>query len=184
MYDRVVVLVDAQNDFISPDALGSAEALAAAERIADEFGERYENWVHNPSYQVLYIATYDCHEPERYETTVEGQKVPPHCIVGTEGWNMDPVISAHAPEFSTVLKSTFGSFTLPKIIEAAGIDENTVIELWGFCTNICVISNALILRSAFPNNRIEIKEKCCAGTSPEAHAAALLVARSNLIEVV
>ena len=171
---KFLIVVDMQNDFID-GALGSKEACAivpaAAEKIAGFDGEIF--------------ATYDTHFDD-YMDTAEGQKLPvPHCIKGTEGWQLNKDISAalKSRKFTPVEKYTFGSVKLPELIrKAAGSDEFS-IEFIGLCTDICVVSNALLLKASFPEVPIAVDEKCCAGVTPEKHAAAIETMRSCQIDI-
>ena len=163
-----------QKDFVD-GALGTKEAQAivpAAVRKIEEFeGEIF--------------ATFDTHF-EDYMETAEGRKLPvPHCIKGTEGWQLDRDIAAALADkdFTPVEKLTFGSVDLPELIRKAADGEDFTIELIGLCTDICVISNAMILKAAFPEVPVKIIADCCAGVTPEAHDAALATMKSCQIEV-
>ena len=186
---KALVIVDVQNDFIY-GTLGSPEA----EKIIPKLKEKIEKG----NYDKI-IATLDTHKEETYRKSVEGARIPQHCIIYTNGWflNVDitdllldmarekrrenPVFTPSMP-YKVYHKDTFGSFELAEDLKnMEGLEE---IELVGLCTDICVISNALILRSMLPNVSITIDSSCCAGTTPEKHKAALEVAKSCLIDVV
>jgi len=177
MANRFLIVVDMQNDFID-GALGTAEAQAivpaVAERIraAREAGDRI-------------IATLDTHTPD-YMNTSEGKKLPvPHCIAGTEGWKIRPEIMDAMGEAVLVEKPTFGSVRLPAMIgEMADDPAGMTIELLGLCTDICVVSNALLLKAHFPDAEIRVREACCAGVTPDCHRAALNTMRSCQIDVI
>ena len=171
---QFLVVVDMQKDFVD-GALGSREAVAivpaAAEKIRSFDGDIF--------------ATFDTHF-ENYMDTAEGRKLPvPHCIKDTEGWklNKDIAEALNGKKFTPVEKYTFGSVELPELIirEAAGDDFS--IELIGLCTDICVVSNALLLKASFPEAAIAVDEKCCAGVTPEKHAAAIETMRSCQIDI-
>lgn len=121
------------------------------------------------------IYTQDTHF-EDYMETQKGKKLPvPHCIKGTEGWKLAPGILAlcEAKNSRTVEKVTFGSKELPGLLKEnypEGLDE---IELVGLCTDICVISNAMLLKAWFPEVKITVDRSCCAGVTPESHKNAL-----------
>ena len=130
-------------------------------------------------------------EGKPYEETLEGQKLPvPHCIKLTDGWEIEKTILDELQKknqddkynFHSVDKYTFGMLDLPEYIKKLGIEFDE-IEIWGFCTDICVISNALILRAAFPNMKITVVKDCCAGVTPELHEAALKVMQSCQIDI-
>ena len=172
---KILVVIDMQNDFIS-GSLGTAEAEAivpaAAERIASFDGDRI-------------IVTFDTHF-DNYLDTHEGKNLPvPHCIEGTEGYELDDRIAAalEGKEYLKLSKSTFGNFSVSEEIAAAFPEETPEIELIGLCTDICVASNALILRTAFPEAEITVYRDCCAGATPESHAAALAVMQSCQINI-
>lgn len=171
---KFLVVVDMQKDFVD-GALGSAEAVAivpaAVEKIRDFDGEIF--------------ATFDTHF-ENYLNTSEGRKLPvPHCIKGTAGWELDKKIKAALEKkgFTPVEKLTFGSVDLPGLIKKAAGDESFSIELIGLCTDICVISNALLLKANFPEAPLAVDEKCCAGVTVDKHNAAIETMRSCQIDI-
>ena len=171
---KFLIVVDMQKDFVD-GALGTKEACeivpAAVKKIEDFDGGIF--------------ATFDTHY-ENYMDTAEGKKLPvPHCIKGTDGWQLDKNIAAALEDkkFTSVEKITFGSVELPELIRKAAGDEEFTIELIGLCTDICVISNALVLKANFPECAIAVDEKCCAGVTPEKHNAAIETMRSCQIEI-
>jgi len=174
---RFLIVVDMQNDFID-GALGTKEAQAivsaAVERIeaARAAGE-------------IIIATLDTHG-EDYMNTPEGKKLPvPHCIKGTAGWRVRDEIAAACGVCIQVEKPTFGSVRLPGLIrEIAGNAGKISIELIGLCTDICVVSNALLLKAHFTDADIAVRESCCAGVTPEKHRAALETMASCQIDII
>lgn len=132
------------------------------------------------------FATLDTHRDD-YLQTSEGKHLPvPHCIKGTDGRKQDRAVAAALEKkgFTAVEKPTFGSVELPKlIIETCG-EEKFTLEVIGLCTDICVVSNALLLKAAFPEAPITVDSACCAGVTPEKHEAALETMRSCQIEVI
>jgi nicotinamidase-related amidase len=171
---KLLIVVDVQNDFVD-GALGSREAIAIVPAVAKKISE-FEGDI---------FVTYDTHF-ENYMDTEEGKKLPvPHCVKGTEGWELnDEVRKALAgKDFTSVEKNTFGSVELPLQIQKAVGDEAFSMELIGLCTDICVVSNALILTANFPEAPIAVDAACCAGVTPEKHAAALETMRSCQIDV-
>ena len=171
--NKYLIVVDMQNDFID-GSLGTAEAQAivpaAAERIRVAAREGWN-----------VIATLDTHE-ENYLDTAEGRKLPVrHCIRGTEGWRLAAPIKAALGDATLVEKPTFGSVRLPGMIEDG---DGLVIELIGLCTDICVVSNALLLKAHFPEADIRVNSACCAGVTPEKHRAALETMASCQIGIV
>lgn len=172
---RFLVVVDMQRDFVD-GALGSAEACAivpaAVKKIADHDGEIF--------------VTLDTHF-DNYMDTAEGKKLPvPHCIKGSDGWQLNEDIAAalEGKKYTAVEKLTFGSAELPQLIEKAAGGEDMSIELMGLCTDICVVSNALLLKASFPEAAIAVDEKCCAGVTPEKHLAAIETMRSCQIDII
>lgn len=171
---RFLIVVDMQKDFVD-GALGTREAVAAVpaavKKIRDSDGKIF--------------VTYDTHG-EDYLRTAEGKKLPvPHCIRGTEGWQLDKSIAAalRDKEYAAVEKTTFGSMDLPRLIEKAAEGEDFSVELIGLCTDICVVSNALLLKASFPEMSVSVDSECCAGVTPQLHEAALATMRSCQIEV-
>lgn len=162
---RLLVVVDMQRDFVD-GALGSEAARKIVPAVQALVAEADE---------VVY--TQDTHE-ENYLDTHEGKFLPvPHCIRGTEGHEILPeVFRAGARVFE---KSTFGSASLAGY--AVRYDE---ITLCGVCTDICVVSNALLIRAFAPEAGVRVAASACAGTSPEAHQAALLTMKSCQIEII
>ena len=171
---KLLVVIDMQVDFIT-GALGTQEAQAivpaVVQKIADFDGD------------VVY--TRDTHG-ENYLDTAEGKKLPVlHCIRGTAGWQLDARVAQELQgrDYTVVEKPTFGSVALPGVIERAAAGEAFSLELAGLCTDICVVSNALLLKVHFPEAPIAVDAACCAGVTPEAHRAALATLRSCQIDV-
>ena len=160
----LLIVIDMQNDFIS-QALGTAEARS----IVPAVREKIKNFPGN----VIY--TRDTHQTD-YLHTAEGKKLPvPHCIKNSEGWQLDPQIASLVrPEDLLIDKPSFGSMELAeKVKELHEQKELSSITLVGLCTDICVISNAMILKAALPEVLLLVDAACCAGVSPESHHIAL-----------
>lgn len=176
-----LVVVDMQNDFID-GVLGSPEAKAIVPLVCDYIKNFEGDYI---------FATQDQHYEEDYHKSIEGKNIPTHCIPATEGFEIESSIEKALVEKlqqGTVViwwtKETFGSFDLAEyLIESVKRDEINKIIIVGLCTDICVISNALILRAACPNTRIIVHDNLCAGTSPENHQAALEVMNVNCIDI-
>lgn len=171
---NVLVVVDMQKDFVD-GALGSKEAVAIVPAAVKKI-EGFEGEI---------FATFDTHF-ENYMNTAEGKKLPvPHCIKGTEGWDLNAEIkkALAAKRYTAVEKKTFGSVDLPGLIRKAVGEAPFTIEVIGLCTDICVVSNALILKASFPEAPISVDAACCAGVTPEKHEAALETMRSCQIDV-
>lgn len=174
--EKVLIVVDMQNDFVT-GVLGSEAAAAVTGGIRDKL-ERYRREGNG------ILFTMDTHLEDDYsgvDMPVEARAIPKHCIRGTPGWEVVPELAPYA-RGNTVQKPAFLSDTLADVIRER-FDERVELELCGVCTDICVVSNALALRAAFPKAVIRCDASLCAGTSDNNHAAALAVMRSCLIEV-
>jgi len=167
---KYLIVVDMQNDFIT-GSLGSK----LAEKIVPCVVEKVKN------FKGRIIFTRDTHF-DSYMQTQEGNNLPvPHCIKNTDGWQICDQLKAYVVD--VVDKITFGSVDLPAILKDFG-DEIDEIELCGLCTDICVISNAMILKASFPEAKIVVDGKCCAGVSVESHKTALEAMKSVQIEII
>ena len=177
MANRFLIVVDMQNDFIDA-ALGTPEAQAIVPAVLDRIRAAREAGE-------TIIATLDTHAPD-YMNTSEGKKLPvPHCIAGTDGWKIRPEIMDAMGDAILVEKPTFGSVRLPQIVaELADDPAAMTVELIGLCTDICVVSNTLLLKANFPEADIRVRAACCAGVTPEKHLAALETMRSCQIDVI
>ena len=172
---KILVVVDMQKDFVD-GALGSKDAVAIVPAVVKKIRE----------FDGEIFVTYDTHG-ENYMETAEGKKLPvPHCIKGTEGWELDSEVTAALAEkkYTAVEKVTFGSVDLPQIIKNTVSGEEFTIEIIGLCTDICVVSNALVLKANFPEAAITVDSACCAGVTPEKHEAALETMRSCQIDII
>ena len=167
---KILIVVDMQKDFIG-GALGTAEAVAIVPSVIEKIKE-YEN----SDSQVLY--TKDTHF-ENYMDTREGRHLPvPHCIKGTAGHEIpDEILRGHD---LIIEKPTFGSTELVRYLESVEFDE---IELIGLCTDICVVSNALLIKARFPEREVSVDSSCCAGVTPATHEAALTTMKMCQINV-
>lgn len=164
---KTLIVIDMQNDFID-GALGTAEAVEIVPLVKKKIEE----------YRACggeIIFTRDTHG-EDYLDTPEGKKLPVvHCVKGTQGWEISPQLDVSGCE--VIDKPTFGW---------TGWNERSFekIELVGLCTDICVVSNALILKATFPEIEITVDASCCAGVTPESHAAALTTMKMCQINVI
>ena len=160
---KILVVVDMQNDFID-GALGTAEALTIVENVKARIRE------YDPA---DVFVTMDTHAPD-YLSTQEGRNLPvEHCIKGTEGWQIRSDIAELLTDAHVYEKPTFGSVALAKDIAEIAAAEDIEIELRGLCTDICVVSNALLLKPNMPEVKISVDHTCCAGVTPDSHEAAL-----------
>ena len=171
---KLLIVIDMQNDFID-GALGTAEALAIVENVKNKIRSY-------PPEDIF--ATLDTHH-ENYLETQEGKYLPvPHCIRGTRGWEIRGDIDALLAQAARYEKPTFGSTALAADIRSLSEQEDIELELVGLCTDICVVSNALLLKAAMPEVKISVDASCCAGVTPEKHLAALETMRSCQIQVI
>ena len=170
---KILIVIDMQNDFID-GSLGTPEAVEIVTHVVDKIRTYDKKDVY---------ATMDTHEIN-YLTTQEGRNLPvEHCIRGTKGWEIREEIKALIDEKNIFEKPTFGSVKLAEAMRSISETENIEIELIGLCTDICVASNALLLKAVMPEVRISVDASCCAGVTPEYHAAALDTMRSCQIYV-
>lgn len=173
--NKILIVIDAQNDFIS-GALGNPACEPVVEYIVKKVKKYHDNGG-------KVIFTQDTHY-DNYFDTLEGKKLPIyHCEKDSWGWNIDSRIN-NTFEDMYIDKETFGYLYWVSLLGLLKINEDTIIELVGFDSDICIISNTLILRASFPNNRIIVDAKGCWGTTKEKHNAALDVMESCQIEVV
>lgn len=167
---KFLIVVDMQVDFIS-GSLGSKQALVIVPKVV----EKVKN------YKGTVIFTRDTHTAD-YLTTQEGQKLPvKHCIKNTAGWEVCDELKHYVKH--VVDKVTFGSVKLAEIIRGYG-EQIEEIELCGLCTDICVISNAMILKAEFPETKIIVDAKLCAGVTENSHKTALDAMKAVQIDVV
>lgn len=189
---KYVILVDCQHDFVD-GTLGSEQAKQAMLNICDTM-KTYDRT------NTSVIFTQDTHYADTYLDTMEGKKLPvPHCILGTEGWEIVETVlqgvegmQIHTVEpyaaNSRVYKETFGSLDLVNLLyhldETSLEDSIEEIIVVGVCTDICVISNVLLLKAAFPEVPIKVIANCCAGVTPESHENALSAMRQCHIDII
>ena len=171
---KFLIIVDIQKDFVD-GALGTPEAVCIVPRTVEKIN----------NFDGEIIVTYDTHF-ENYMETSEGKNLPvPHCIKGTDGWALDSQVqkALNGKKYTTVEKPTFGSVELPKIIKEKAGNEEFSVELIGLCTDICVVSNALLLKASFPEMDFSVDSSCCAGVTVDSHNAALQTMKMCQINV-
>lgn len=158
----ILIVVDMQNDFID-GALGTAEAVAIVPKVAEKVRD----------FKGTVIFTRDTHG-ENYLQTQEGRNLPvPHCIKGSRGWEVCPALEPLRTGL-TIDKPTFGSAELGRLLLELDTKEPVgSITLVGLCTDICVISNAMIAKAFLPEVPVTVDAACCAGVTPESHRNAL-----------
>lgn len=161
---KFLLVIDMQIDFISA-ALGTPEAEAIVDAVAEKIR----------SFDGEVICTRDTHSPD-YLQTQEGKNLPvAHCIFGSNGWQLEPRIAAAAGSAKIIDKPSFGSVELANLLadRAKAGEAIESITLVGLCTDICVISNAMLLKAFLPEVPIIVESALCAGVTPESHARAL-----------
>lgn len=171
---NILLVIDMQNDFID-GSLGTKEAVGIVDAVVQEIGK------YDPA---DVFATRDTH-PVNYLETQEGRNLPvEHCIKGTPGWEIAGAVQEALGTAQVIDKPTFGSVELAEkiksIYDTEGIEQ---IILVGLCTDICVVSNALLLKAYMPELKIAVRSDCCAGVIPESHVAALQTMRMCQIEI-
>ncbi|MCL2113148.1 MAG: cysteine hydrolase [Streptococcaceae bacterium] len=166
---KLLVVVDFQNDFID-GSLGTPEAQNIVPAVINKLKQYPKD---------ARVATMDTHF-EDYLTTQEGKNLPViHCLKGTEGWEIRKEAQMGFKEIFE--KSTFGSTSLAEYVRDGNFTE---VELIGVCTDICVVSNALLIKAYAPEIKLIVDADCCAGVSRESHLAALKTMQSCQIEVI
>lgn len=171
---KLMVVVDMQNDFVT-GCLGSNEAKAIVEKMVKTLNE----------FDGEIVFTRDTHF-ENYMETMEGKKLPvPHCIKDSEGWQIIPELKTISEREDVKIfdKLTFGSLELASYVKD-NADKYDEIELIGVCTDICVISNALLIKASVPNKKIVVDHALCAGVSPTSHKNALEAMKCCHIDII
>ena len=174
---KILIVVDMQNDFID-GALGTKEAVEIVPNVINKI----DNWDGD------IIATRDTHYSNYLETR-EGKYLPvEHCIEGTDGHKINEKVklamyakNSNIHDVAILNKRTFGSTVIPELVR---LEEYDYIELVGLCTDICVVSNAMLLKANFPEVDITVDASCCAGVTPESHQAALTTMKMCQINVI
>lgn len=171
---KILIVVDMQNDFVD-GALGTQEAVEIVGSVVSKIA----------GFDGRILATLDTHHSD-YLNTAEGKKLPvPHCIGGTQGWllNGKVLYALSEKDYKTIEKPTFGSTQLVEELRRIREQEEIEVELIGLCTDICVVSNALLLKAHFPEMRISVDASCCAGVTPGTHQAALETMKMCQIDI-
>ena len=170
---KILVVVDMQNDFID-GTLGTKEAQQIVPLVVSK--------IHSYPQDCIY-ATRDTH-PDSYLETQEGRNLPVlHCIEGTKGWEIRKEIADAMPGAEIINKPTFGSVILAQELMERNESEPIEVELVGLCTDICVVSNALLIKALLPEVVVRVDPGCCAGVTPQSHEAALVTMRACQIQM-
>lgn len=177
---KILIVIDMQTDFISGQ-LGTKEAQGIIPNVVNKIKEYHKNGH-------IVLSTQDTHY-ENYLETQEGELLPiPHCIEGTTGWNIVTEVQQELdkmPELSEyVRKTTFGYAELGSVISNLLRCDDYEVELVGVCTDICVVANALIIKTHCPEIKVFVDASCCAGTSIENHRHALATMKSCQVHVI
>lgn len=170
---KILIVVDMQKDFVD-GALGTKEAAGIVDNVVNKI-ENFDGEI---------IVTYDTHQ-ENYMQTQEGTYLPvPHCIEGTDGWQLDNNVQAalNQKNYKAIKKPTFGSTELVEYIKANYAPDE--IELIGLCTDICVVSNALLIKANFLETKVRVDASCCAGVTPDSHRAALTTMKMCQVQII
>ena len=173
---KILVVVDMQNDFIT-GALGSAEAQAVVPKVKGYI----EQWLEEKKGSLYF--TRDTHH-DNYAGTQEGRNLPVlQCVEGSDGWEICRELQEYTLDVPVFDKPTFGCQDLAEYLQETEGQPDEIV-LIGLCTDICVISNAMLLKAFFPETVITVVEKCCAGVTPESHKRALEAMQVCQIRVV
>ena len=171
---KLLLVIDMQTDFVD-GALGTAEAVAIIPNVLREIAKYDKSDI---------IATRDTHS-EEYMSTREGRHLPvPHCIKGTSGWEIHPKIAPALEACQIIDKPTFGSTELCDYIVKLAQSEEIAVALIGLCTDICVVSNAMLIKAALPEIEVSVVADACAGVTPDTHAAALTTMKMCQINII
>lgn len=175
MAEEYLIVVDMQNDFVT-GSLGSQEA----ENIVSNVSDRVRN------FNGKICFTQDTHD-DKYLSTQEGKNLPVvHCVKGTKGWELIDELKGLQEErqLKVFEKNAFGSVELAETLRKENVENGIKsVELIGLCTDICVVSNALLLKAVLPEVPIYVDAACCAGVTPDSHQAALETMKSCQINI-
>lgn len=170
---NLLVVVDMQNDFID-GSLGTKEAVTIVDNVIAEIAKYDAKDI---------FATRDTH-PENYLETQEGKNLPVvYCVKGTDGWQINEKVKTALKDAVVIDKPTFGSKILAEEITKIAEKEDITVTLVGLCTDICVVSNAILIKAYLPEIPVKVIASCCAGVTPESHEAALATMRMCQVQV-
>ena len=180
--NKYLIVIDMQNDFID-GSLGTSEAQAIVSNVKQKIEDAKKL-----GYKIIF--TQDTHF-EDYLKTMEGKNLPvEHCIIGSEGWEISPELDTDGC-YAIIGKPSFGYVDWKRYLDEwyeneieAWTEDPEYIEIVGLCTDICVVSNALILKALYPETEIVLDASCCAGVTPESHNAAITTMKMCQIKVI
>lgn len=178
MKQNILVVVDMQNDFIT-GALGSDMAMNIMPNVKKIIDEAVEE-------NNTVIFTRDTHDASKYLDTNEGKQLPVvHCVKDTEGWQIPNELTENVKNALFINKETFGYIDWKNIISTVNNDGSDLnITIIGLCTDICVVSNAIILKAVFPEANVNVIANCCAGVTEASHNAALMTMKSCQVNII
>lgn len=174
---KILIVIDMQNDFLE-GSLRNEEGIKIIPNVVKKINDYKKN-----GYEI--IATRDTHD-FNYLDSQEGKNLPvEHCIIDTYGWQINKDVNEALGDALIFDKPTFGSVALADyLFDTYGMDEKLEIELVGVCTDICVISNALLIKANMPEALITVDASCCRGVTPDTHNAALISMKSCQINII
>ena len=177
---KYLLVIDMQNDFIT-GSLGTKEAEQIVDGVCKKIEACKKEGYHILATRDTHFENEDSEESRRYFSTQEGKKLPVlHCVKGTKGWEIEEHVQDKLGDARIFDKFTFGSEELVADMKEKKPDA---IELVGLCTDICVVSNAIMLKAALPEIPIRVYKNCCAGVTPNSHEAALMTMSMCQIEL-
>lgn len=181
---KILIVVDMQNDFIDArrGALPIQQDKPLTDKMISNIDKKIREYMRDKENYIFFTQDTHSIDPKIQSKYVEMEQLPAHCLLDSWGWEIIDELKGYTNHFNTIWKSTFGSKTLIKRIKEFEGEVDS-IELVGVCTDICVLSNAIMLRNAFPEIPILVAPSCCAGTSAENHEAACRALKMNCIEV-
>ena len=183
---KILIVVDMQNDFINAErgALPIQQDEALTNKMISNIDKKIREYLEDSNNYIFFTQDTHATNPSLQRTYIESQEFPRHCVQGTWGWEIIDSLKGYTNHFNTIWKGTFGSFSLINRIKGlADFTKIESIEMVGVCTDICVLSNAIMLRNSYPSIPIKVCASCCAGTSVENHEAACRALEMNCIEV-
>lgn len=184
---KILIVVDMQNDFINAErgALPIQQDKALTDKMISNIDKKIREYLKDSDNYIFFTQDTHSLDPEVRNKHIEAREFPRHCLLDTWGWEIIDSLKGYTNHFNTIWKSTFGSKALINRIKELTYHPDKIesIELVGVCTDICVLSNAIMLRNSFPAIPIKVCASCCAGTSVENHRAACRALEMNCIEV-
>lgn len=184
---KILIIVDMQNDFINAErgALPIQQDEALTDKMISNIDKKIREYLEDKDNYIFFTQDTHSLDPRVRNKYIEAREFPRHCLLDTWGWKIIDELKGYANHFNTVWKDTFGSKALINRIKELTYHPDKIesLELVGVCTDICVLSNAIMLRNSFPAIPIKVCASCCAGTSLENHRAACRALKMNCIEV-